>query len=122
MKKISAEYKDIFNNMNIKNWFKQLALEEPIIFSILIGNNIENFNRLFGEAEGVEDGIYYWTWVEQGMYFILTTSQSGTNCKMRFRADHLEKENLENEFENDTQISIFLISFLNSIIDRLSVS
>ena len=39
MKKISAEYKDIFNNMNIKNWFKQLALEEPIIFSILIGNN-----------------------------------------------------------------------------------
>jgi hypothetical protein len=119
MKKISAEYKDIFNNMNIKNWFKQLALEEPIIFSILIGNNIENFNRLFGEAEGVEDGIYYWTWVEQGMYFILTTSKSGTNYFVRYFES---KENLENEFENDTQISIFLISFLNSIIDRLSVS
>ena len=37
------EYQDVFENINVQNWFKNLALNEPLAFTALIGDNRKKF-------------------------------------------------------------------------------
>lgn len=109
----NVEYKDIFNNLNVQNWFKMIAIEEPLAFSIIIGDNRKNFKKIYGQPTGNENGRLFWKIADQGLMFIV----SSDNYKSFYLVKHFGSN--EN-FENNIKTGAYLINFMQNLLDKLS--
>ena len=129
IKQAISEYNDIFENINVQNWFKLLALKEPLAFSAIIGDNRKNFKRIFNTEtdksvnhDGLE--IYSWKIQEQGMVFniiVKENKQSNIDDTDNFSSYYLVKYFGKSEdFANDINISSYLILFLDKLLKNLS--
>lgn len=110
-----TEYWDIIENITVQNWFKMLAIKEPLAFSALIGNNGSNIEKLFGSAENriQEKKISYWKVQDQGMVIIINIDEEEGNTQYLVKYDG-------EDFENDIKIGSSLIVFLDKILKNIS--
>lgn len=128
IKQAISEYNDIFENINVQNWFKLLALKEPLAFSAIIGDNRKNFKRIFNTEpdksrnhDGLE--IYSWKIQEQGMVFNIIVKE---NKQFDIDIDNFSSYYLvkyfgkTEDFATDINISSYLILFLDKLLKNLS--
>ena len=129
IKQAISEYNDIFENINVQNWFKLLALKEPLAFSAIIGDNRKNFKRIFNtepDKSVNQDGLEIFSWKiqEQGMVFniiVTENKQSNIDDTDNFSSYYLVKYFGKSEdFSNDINISSYLILFLDKLLKNLS--
>ena len=95
-----AEYKDIFENINVQNWFKMIAIKEPLAFSAIIGDNRKKFQKIFGkdatEYANGNDKTMYWRIQEQGLFFIISIkeeeNQYNTHYLVKYTGNNFETD------------------------------
>lgn len=108
-----VEYKDIFDNQNTSNWFKILALKEPLAFVTLIGDNRQNFKRIFGHQSGNKGDTLYWEIAEQGLSFVITSNATKSTYLVKYIGS-------DEQFETNFKTGSYLIVFMQKILENIS--
>lgn len=124
------EYQDVFENINVQNWFKNLALNEPLAFTALIGDNRKNFKKIFDGIAPSEsnDNCVSWKILDQGVYFFITIQKENNESQLaddeyidNFSTYYMVKYFGDNEkFKTDINMSSCLIQFLGKILKNLA--
>ena len=109
----SVEYQDVFDNLNVQNWFKTLAIAEPLAFSTLVGDNRQNFKKIFGQPSGEQNGSLFWQIADQGLMFVITTNDSESTYMVKYLGNN-------DNFQFNMKVGVYLVIFMQGILEKLS--
>lgn len=104
---------DIIENPIVFLWFKDLAKNDPLAFSTIIGGNKENFRNYFGSPTTTDTKNEYWTQDYMGINITLISD----NYKTVFKISYLGDKNI---FIQDRKMGMNIVSFLNKFIENLN--
>lgn len=109
----SVEYQDVFDNLNVQNWFKTLAIAEPLAFSTLVGDNRQNFKKILGQPSGEQNGSLFWQIADQGLMFVITTNDSESTYMVKYLGNN-------DNFQFNMKVGVYLVIFMQGILEKLS--
>lgn len=104
---------DIIENPLVFLWFKDLAKNDPLAFSTIIGPNKENFRNNFGQPTKVENKAEHWTQDYMGIKISLITD----NQRTHFKVSYLGEKDI---FIQDRKMGTYINSFMNKLIENLN--
>lgn len=114
-------YRDIFDNVNVQNWFLMLALKEPLAFSSMVGDNSQKFKNIFNNFKYTETkNSISWKIQDQSMMFnIIVDNLNTPNPETKYMVQYIGEES---RFPTDIKISSNLIDFLEKILKNMAKS
>lgn len=117
----STPYCDIFENINVQNWFLMLALKEPLAFSAMVGDNSQKFKNIFNNFKYTETkNSISWKIQDQSMMFNIVVDNLNTdNPETKYMVQYIGEES---RFPTDIKISSNLIDFLEKILKNMAKS
>lgn len=108
------ELKDLNSNINVQVWFMKLIKAEPIGFSMLIKNELENLEAVFGEGtqHHADENLIYFEKPEQGLNYYITFNKSNKHIYYYIKA-------VGQDFEKNQKIGSYLTNFLQKVLKEL---
>lgn len=107
----NVQYVDMFDNMNVKNWFLELFTREPFAFLAMTQADEQKFTQILG----AKNKKGYWEITEEHTQIIIVNKTNGHTVQTFYFVKYYGKD-----FNKDGQIGTFLVSFLNRILMKLT--
>lgn len=108
---------DVIDHPSVNVWMKETAKRDPEGFILLVGPNVENFLKLYGEPEWQNNGNKGWThgWkiYESNLVWNILTGPTGTIFRIRTTTP-------SQTYLNDPKVGVGIISYLTFLLKTLS--
>lgn len=108
---------DVIDHPSVSLWMKETAQRDPQGFLLLIGNNVEQFERLFGLATWKNNGNKGWThgWkvYESNLTWNILTGPSGTIFRVKTTTP-------SDSYLNDPKVGVGIVTYLNTLLRTLA--
>lgn len=108
---------DVADHPNVMLWMKDVAKKDPEGFLRLIGDNSQDFKKLWGKPTWTNDGSKGWTkgWqvYENNLHWIVLTGPSGSIFRLKVSTR-------PEDYLNDPKVGVGVIQYLNHLLKAIA--
>lgn len=116
------QYLNVIDNATVLAWLRHKSKSETMLIISLLGNNLQNFQKLYDEApiqDGNNPNIHYWNVNYQSIAYRLVCDKNTGNTSYYVQYNqHNGSHSIAQSFLNDTQFGTYIISFFEYLLEN----
>lgn len=115
------QYLNIIENSTVLSWLKQTTKSEVMIIISLLGDNLFNYEKLYGEKplqDSQNPNLFYWNVNYQSIaYTLVCDKEKGNTTYYVQYNNHNGNSSVTESFVNDTEFGTYIISYLSFLLE-----